>query len=993
MGEHAHPSSLGLTCTAALRALVECSDPRDRAERILAACREALGAPGGRVSISGPGGESVLCHEEATGDELVCPILHGPHRLGTLVLSGRAFAPKDRAAAEPFVLLLAVALDGVPRPAEAPDAGLREREAHFRALVEHSPDVVVRFDRTLRLSYVSPSLERRYGGRVADFLGRTLPESPAAAMPELVARWEVAIREAFATGRSSGFEFAVPAPANLVFDAQLVAERDGAGEVHTALAICRDVTAQRQTEQDYRTLFSEMLDGFALHELVYDEAGAPVDYRFLSANPAFCRLTGLADPVGRTCRELLPDLEPLWLDTYARVALGGRPERFEGYVASLARHFEVSAYSPRRGQFVVFFQDVTARKVSEQALQESEARYRALFETSHTAMLLLEPSTGSLLDANAAACSFYGYPREQMLSLRATDLDVSRTPQVILSGLARAVAGPQRFELRSRVASGELRDLDVHCGPLSIHGLPMLYAILHDVTEARQAGALAGRLHAAIEQTSEFVAITDAHKVIEYVNPAFELLTGYGRAEATGRPLSFLHASLGPDGVSREQAYALLGATGRWMGALRLVRKDRAMVEVEASLAALRDEAGHVTGFVAVHRDVTEQRKLEKQLRQAQKMEALGTLAGGIAHDFNNILAAIMGFSTLAQNSLDEGHPARQDLGEVLTASQRARDLVRQILAFSRRTEMHRSPLQVSVLAKEALKLLRATLPSTIEIRSDFSAKDDYVLGDPTQIHQIVMNLCTNAAHAMRERGGVLSVCSEVVEVEAAQAAAVGLRAGPHVRLRVQDTGHGMDSSMIDRAFEPYFTTKGLGEGTGLGLPVVHGIAMQAGGAVAVMSEPGRGTVVDVYLPRHCEEPDRVVLVPNAAPRGAGRILFVDDEPALVRFGKQCLEGLGYQVVAVTSPTDALDLFEDDPEGFDLVISDQTMPQLTGVALAREVHELRPQTPILLCTGYSESIPPDGARSAGVRQVLLKPLPPNELALAVAQALKPSEVN
>ncbi len=416
------------------------------------------------------------------------------------------------------------------------------------------------------------------------------------------------------------------------------------------------------------------------------------------------------------------------------------------------------------------------------------------------------------------------------------------------------------------------------------------------------------------------------------------------------------------------------------------VTKDGKEVEVETSVSRIPYRGGIATQGIL--RDITERKRLEAQLHQAQKMEAIGTLAGGIAHDFNNILMAMLGYAEMAKIDLMEGTPARGDMEEVLKAGRRAKDLVRQILAFSRQIDQERQPVQLHHVIKEALKLLRASLPTTIEIRQNIDTDCGAVLADPTQIHQVLMNLCGNAHHAMREKGGILGVELTSLDVDADQAMLVpNLRAGPYVRLTVSDTGHGMDRATMERIFEPFFTTKAVGEGTGMGLATVHGIVTSHNGAITVYSEPGDGTTFHIYLPRLESKVQDAQPQPEAVPTGKERILFVDDEASLARLGKQMLERLGYDVTARTSSVEALEAFRAKSDMYDLVITDQTMPNITGLELAEEMMQIRPDIPVILATGFSETISPEKAKQHGIREYIMKPIAARELAVITRQVL------
>ncbi len=387
-----------------------------------------------------------------------------------------------------------------------------------------------------------------------------------------------------------------------------------------------------------------------------------------------------------------------------------------------------------------------------------------------------------------------------------------------------------------------------------------------------------------------------------------------------------------------------------------------------------------------------ERRRIEGQLRQAQKMQAIGTLAGGIAHDFNNILGIILGFTDLTMLTLPKDSPEYANLYEVREASLRARDLITQILSFSRVAEQKRRPFRISLIVKEVLKLLKAALPSSIVIQFEQKGLNegfDNVLADPTQIHQVLMNLSSNAAHAMRERGGSLSVALSHVHIpEGAGNLPVDLKPGSYVKLAVSDTGHGIDSETMEHIFEPYFTTKKQGEGTGLGLAVVHGIVESHGGAIGVTSKPGLGTTFDIYLPvLRSAAADEVKSPRSVLTGGTEHVLLVDDEEGLIRAGSLMLEYLGYTVTARKSGTEALETFRAQPDRFDLVITDLTMPKMPGTELARELLRIRSDMPVILCTGFTEIVNSESVRAVGIKEFIAKPLALESLAKVVRKVL------
>ncbi|MGD0231215.1 MAG: response regulator [Syntrophorhabdales bacterium] len=380
-------------------------------------------------------------------------------------------------------------------------------------------------------------------------------------------------------------------------------------------------------------------------------------------------------------------------------------------------------------------------------------------------------------------------------------------------------------------------------------------------------------------------------------------------------------------------------------------------------------------------------RETEAQLRQARKMEALGTLTGGVAHEFNNILSAIIGFTELLAGHAAKGSRDERHLARIMEASIRGRDIVRQLLTFMRKTEQEKKPLRLSSIVKETVKFLRASTPSTIDIRVDVKSESGVILGDPVQIQQVLMNLCTNAAFAMREKGGSLDIALSDFSVSPSSRDPQDIEPGLYIKLTVRDTGSGIAPEIIDKIFDPFFTTKEVGEGTGLGLSVVHGIVKQHDGYITVESEPGKGSTFTVYFPKTAKGSATASVSHEALPTGSERILFVDDEEALVEMGEDILTELGYEVTSRMNGKEALALLKEDPSRFDLVITDQTMPEMTGVELAKEVLALRADLPIIMCTGFSHLVDADKANALGIPAFAMKPLTKAEIAKTIRKVL------
>jgi PAS domain S-box-containing protein len=487
-------------------------------------------------------------------------------------------------------------------------------------------------------------------------------------------------------------------------------------------------------------------------------------------------------------------------------------------------------------------------------------------------------------------------------------------------------------------------------------------------------------LRVAIEATPAGILAVDADGTILLVNREVERLFGYDRAELIGRSVDLLVPAATQGIHPQLRGRYLTDPHARPMGTgrdLYGLRKDGTQILVEIGLNPVSTERGRLV--VASIVDTTARRRLENQLRQSQKMEAMGTLAGGIAHDFNNVLHGIIGYTELAQRAAGADSGLQEDFEQVLAAAERGRQLIERIMAFSRRHDVERKPNRLDRPVTEALQLLRASLPATVEIRTHLDPQTPAVRADDTEIQQVVMNLATNAAHAMTGRGGVLGVDLEPLQVTAELAAArTGLRPGLHARLCVSDTGRGIAAEDLARVFEPFFTTKAVGEGTGLGLSMVHGIVVALAGAIGIDSRLGEGTRVEVLFPAaslpHGAAPSDDEREPErGADRGAKRVLLVDDERRLAQLIKRQLEEMGYAVTMHTSSLEALAEFRAHAGAFDLMITDNTMPHLTGVALAGAVKELRPDLPILMISGIADTVDAATLVEMGVAKVLSKP--------------------
>ncbi len=396
------------------------------------------------------------------------------------------------------------------------------------------------------------------------------------------------------------------------------------------------------------------------------------------------------------------------------------------------------------------------------------------------------------------------------------------------------------------------------------------------------------------------------------------------------------------------------------------------------SLGRPEFEGETVVRLFGVFQDISEQKELETQLRQTQKMEAMGTLAGGIAHDFNNVLQGIMMSAETLHMSLPQESAAYREVSQLLSFTNRGAELVREILTFSRREEAVRQPLVLSSLVQETLKIIRSALPTTITIESNVQENHDAILGNSTQVRQVVLNLCSNAGYAMRESGGMLEIHLQKIDLVGQQATRLNLPSGDYLKLIIRDRGPGIPQDILQRIFDPFFTTKPVGEGSGMGLSVVHGIVKSHDGVIRVDSQLGRGTTFEVFFPIVESATEEIRPTSRSGHSGSARILLVDDEEELVRVEKKVLERRGYSVTAITSSTKALDLFRAQPDEFDIVLTDQTMPEMTGLRLSEELLKIRPDLPIILATGFSEAITPEALEEIGIRACIMKPFSAND---------------
>ena len=634
----------------------------------------------------------------------------------------------------------------------------------------------------------------------------------------------------------------------------------------------------------------------------------------------------------------------------------------------------------------------------EKKLRTSENKYRQVFNTNKAVKLIIDPNNGKIVEVNEAACSYYGYSKKKLMAMNISDINVLSPEDIHLEMQNAKNEKRLYFNFSHRLASGKQRDVEVYSGPLILGEKTLLYSIVHDITDRKLAEeALVqseSRQRTLVDTIPDLVWLKDQDGVYLSCNKAFERFFGAKESEIVGKTdYDFVDKDLADFFRAKDRKAMVLNRPS--INEEELTFADNGYSGLfETIKTSMRDNNGNLIGVLGIARDISERQRaaqekliLERQLKQSQKMESIGNLAGGIAHDFNNILSSVIGFTELSLDEVEKGTHIEDNLQEVYAAGKRAKDLVRQILAFARQSEEELKPIQVDMIATEVLKLIRSSIPTTIEIKQNVES-DSLIMGNATQIHQILMNLFTNAAHAMEDKGGILEFSlKDVVMDRGVNREKQDLKPGNYIEIKVSDTGTGIPPKIINSIFEPYFTTKGPGEGTGMGLAMVHGIVESCGGNISVDSTPGEGTTFTIYLPITRKRQEHRPYEPGDLPSGTERILFIDDEAPIAKMGSQVLERLGYSVTTRTSSVEALELFRAKPNEFDLVISDMTMPNMTGDVLAVELMTIRPDLPVILCTGYSKKISDENAAEIGIKAFAYKPIVKADLARTVRKVL------
>ena len=659
---------------------------------------------------------------------------------------------------------------------------------------------------------------------------------------------------------------------------------------------------------------------------------------------------------------------------------------------------------------IAVIEDITERKQAEAKLRESEEIFRALFEQAGGYCMILNPNTPDgipvIIDANEAACSMHGYTHEEFIGRPVADIDDEDGKHLIKKRTAEIMTGKQFYVENEHVRKdGTTFSVAVNAKRIDIGNKPpFILTTEYDITERKRSEE---KLRNSIVNLKESVKAGNVglwnwdlitNKV--YYSPEWKKQIGYEDDELIN-DYSEWEDRIHPDDLKQTvdiTKKSIDQVNHNHRSEFRFRHKDGSYRWIFAQGSFIQNEEGQPIRMVGSHLDITEQKKaaeekhaLDLRIRQNQKMEAIGTLAGGIAHDFNNILFPLLGFTEMLQEDLPKDSPLQDNAHEILQAALRAKDLVQQILAFSRQQEQELKPIKIQSILEEALKLLVPSLPKTINIQTEIDPYCGVVLTDGTQIHQVIMNLATNAYHAMQMTGGKLTISLNQIQIKSKPIGLSELIPGNYALLKVIDTGAGIKKDIIDKIFDPYFTTKTQNQGTGLGLSVVKNIVISYNGDIHIYSEPDKGTEVHVYLPIIKKTTEIGISKPLEDIKGGfERVLLIDDEIPIIKMEKRILERLGYQVTSHTNSIEALQAFKENPYQFDLIISDMTMPNMTGLRLANEIKRIRTDIPVIICSGFSDLINIETYKEIGIQGYIPKPVIKSDMAQIIRDVLEKS---
>jgi len=852
---------------------------------------------------------------------------------------------------------------------------LIESEKTYRGLFDNSTDAIYVQDEKGRFVDVNRAVENMYGYPREFFIGKT-PEPLSAPGRNDLVKISDQIKKAF-DGEPQQFEFWAKRSNGDVFPKIVRLHKGTYFGQDVIFAFALDITDRKLAERELKE--------------------SEEKFRILaekSPNMIFINVNGKVVYVNNKCEEIMgysknefyatdfdfmtiisKDSVPTIKENFYKHSKGIDVDPYEyslinkkGQIVNALIATKIINYEDENA-ILGIITDITVRKKAEDALRKSEERFRTMFSQNSAVMLLVDPSDNQkIIDANKAAEDFYGYKRSQLLEMSIGQINImsdekrSATMKNVLS------QSQNYFQFVHKLSDGKLRDVEVYASPIIQQEKPCMFVIVHDITKRKQAELEITRLATAVEQAVESIVITDVNGTIKFVNNAFEKITGYKKSEAIGQNPRMLKS-----GKHGKELYDDLWRTisngKKWQGVIVNRKKNGTLYYERAVIFPLKNEHGEIINYTGILRDITLERKLEQQLQQVQKMEAIGTLSGGIAHDFNNILTVINGHAEIGLMNAKESDPVHEDLISILNAGKRAEKLTSQLLAFSRKQIHELKVIDMNQTIKDLDKMLRRLIPEDIKIISNFTPDLPYIKADPGQIEQVLINLIINARDAINDKKSdsgkkEINVITKLVDLDSLFVDShPGSHTGPHIFLSVQDTGTGINEEVRNRVFEPFFTTKEVDKGTGLGLATVYGIIKQNDSSIYLESKPGEGTTFKIYWPVTTESPDKdyIERINQNEYSGKETILFVEDDEDVRKFACTALKSFGYNIVEAQNGRNAIQIIDNSKLSIDIIVTDLIMPEMNGQELAKYVNKKMPNMKVLFVSGYTfEHLVKDG---------------------------------
>lgn len=870
---------------------------------------------------------------------------------------------------------------------------LTESEEKYRAVIDQSKDYIFLVDINSKLILEANTAMRR-------LLGYSSKEITQLSLYDIIAHNKTSVTNNIKQIKKSGYKFIGEreykrkdgSKLDVEVSVSLISYKDQ----QVMCIVSRDITNRKKADAAIRE--NEAKLNAIIHSVNEGIIYTDLKGKVLHVNEPLTRITEIPPDqlLGKNAIQLAKKFLSVKQipDVLSKMAKSFRGKSFKSYeVEFRGKILEISTNSDKKNKRITgIIRDITQRKISEQEIKKSEERYRLLFESNPHPMWVYDLKSLEFLAVNDAAIQHYGYSHKEFLSMTIKDIRPQQYVSALLKNIAKVSTGIDEAGLwKHKKKNGTIIDVEITSHTLIWEGKQSEVVLVNDVTEKKQAEE---RYRDLVEKAGIAIVIDDSEGKFSYFNKQFVELFGYSEEEILKKSIRELVHPEDVKKVMQIHNNRLEGKPVPNRYEFRGVKKDNSTIHLESDIVLLKEGDSYI-GTRSYIWDISdrirmanEREKLEKQLRRAQKLETIGTLAGGIAHDFNNILAPILGYTDMALLSLEKSDPLHEDLSNVLKGAYRAKELVEQILLFSKQSEKEKQSLKLQFLVKEALKLIRPSIPTTIEIIQNIDESCAKVHADATQIHQVIVNLCTNAWQAMEEKGGKLTIILNQISIDSHTAKInPNLEKGLYVRLTVKDTGPGMNEETLDRIFEPFYTTKTLDKGTGLGLSVVHGIVRSHNGDIQVFSEVGKGTEFQIFLPVLDLQDTKSQTSVAKIIGGSETILIVDDELAVTNMVQKMLDKFGYKTETYNNGKDALDIFQKHPEKYDLLISDLTMPQMTGLDLADQMLNINPSLSIIIMTGYGNSITVEKQKEHSIKKVLVKPIVVKELITLVRNVL------